>query len=74
MRKSRRLIAEGKPSNVKLSKALIDSLDALKFPWEVKSPFEKRIEELRAFKAKFGHCNVTASKCASNQPDWSSAV
>jgi hypothetical protein len=30
--------------------------------------FQKRIEELRAFKAKFGHCNVTRSKSASNKP------
>ncbi len=41
--------------------------------------FQKRIEELRAFKAKFGHCNVTRSRSASNKPyvslgQWCSEV
>jgi hypothetical protein len=66
VRQSRRLMEEGKPT--KLSKDQIASLDALGFQWGVKNPFNKRIEELRAFKAEFGHCNVSASQSFSNKP------
>jgi hypothetical protein len=75
VRRSRKLVEEGKKGVRKFSKAQIDRLDALGFPWTVTSPFEKHFEELKAFKAKFGHCNVTRSKSASNKPyvhlaDW----
>ena len=66
----RSLMEEGKPGKVKLCEARIGSLNALGFQWEVKrqTTFDERIEELRALKAKFGHCNVTQSKSASNKP------
>jgi hypothetical protein len=71
VRLSRRLEDEGKHGHQKLSNAQIERLDALGFQWESKNAyatFDDRIEELRAFKAKFGHCNVTTSKFASNKP------
>jgi hypothetical protein len=69
VRRSRRLIEEGKLAELKLSKAQIESLDALGFQWEVKkSSFDKHIEELRAFKARFGHFNITQSRSTSNKP------
>ena len=71
VRRSRRLLEEGnqKQGAVKLSNAEIERLDALGFQWESRiTTFDERIEELRAFKAKFGHCNVTKSKSASNKP------
>jgi hypothetical protein len=71
VRRSRRLIEEGKQKQVivKLSNAQIERLDAVGFQWESNyATFDDRIEELRVFKAKFGHCNVTLSKSASNKP------
>jgi hypothetical protein len=71
VRRSRRLIEEGnqKQYPLKLSKAEIERLDAVGFQWESNyATFDDRIEELRAFKAKFGHCNVTLSTSATNQP------
>jgi hypothetical protein len=67
-RRSRRLIEEGKPVNLKLSKAQIERMDAVGFEWKLKSAFEEHLKELMAFKAKFGHCKVTISKSASNKP------
>jgi hypothetical protein len=68
IRRSRRLIEEGKPAHHKMSKAQIERLDALGFQWKLNTTFDERIEELRAFKAKFGHCNATESKSPSNKP------
>jgi hypothetical protein len=69
VRRSQRLIKEGKPAIRKLSKDQIEILDALGFHWNIKTiTSDKRIEELRAFMAKFGHCNVTVSKSAANKP------
>ncbi len=51
----------GTPGRQKLSKAQIEILDAVGFQWKLKSHFDKRIDELMAFKAKFRHCNVAAS-------------
>ena len=65
MRRSRRFAEEGK----KLSKAHIECLDAVGFRWRVKPSFsfDKRIEELRTFKAEFGHCHASPSTFASNE-------
>ena len=43
------------------------------FQWDVNViiTFDERIDELRAFKVRFGHCNVTVSESASNKPDLS---
>ena len=69
IRYTRRLIEGERPGILKLCKAQIEILDALGFQWEVASPsFDNRIEELWAFKAKFGHCNVTQSNSTSNKP------
>ena len=69
VRRSRRLIEEGKPAIRKLSNEQIEVLNALGFQWEVKkSSFDTRIQQLGAFKAKFGHCNVSLSRADSNKP------
>jgi hypothetical protein len=64
------LMEEGKQKQAKhnLSKAEIERLDALGFQWKLNSTCDGRIEELRAFKAKFGHCNVSRSTSAWNKP------
>lgn len=37
----------------------IDTLDSINFDWDPRSSkFERRFEELKAFKAQYGHCNV----------------
>ena len=68
VRVSRRSIDEGKPPAQRLSKAQIERLDAVGFQWKKMNYFDERLKELKAFKAKFGHCNVTASSSTSNQP------
>ena len=69
IRYRRRLMEEGNPTSKDLSKDQIERLNALGFQWKIrtKTTFEERIEELKAFKAKFGHYNVTESKSASNK-------
>ena len=67
VRYSRRLIEQGKQGKRKLSKAQIEILDALGFQWKFENSFGKRIDELTAFKAKFGHCNVTADYASWNK-------
>jgi hypothetical protein len=68
VRRCRRLMEKGKPTDQILSKDRIKSLDALGFRWRSKCAFDERIEELREFKGKFGHCNVTLSRSALNKP------
>ena len=56
-----------------LSNAEIDLLNTLGFVWTVfskKDVFQKRIEELKEFKAEFGHCNIRIS----NSPAYKSYV
>ncbi len=68
IRQSRRMVEQGKPiSKYNLSKAQIEVLDEIGFLWEPVGIFKERIEELRAFKATFGHCNVTRSASAANK-------
>jgi hypothetical protein len=61
IRQHRRLMEEGQEplGGVNLTKDQIEILDGLGFCWtrSKRSPFDKRIEDLMEFKAKFGHCN-----------------
>jgi len=75
-RKSRRLIEQGKkPVNPLLTNADLGKLDDLGFEWaplektslKSTSSIQRRIEELKTFKAEFGHCNVSASKFPANK-------
>jgi len=53
----------GKGTSMTITEDRIKALDELGFDWEVKnSPFEKRIEELEAFKEKHGHVRVTVKQ------------
>jgi len=53
-------------SSTKLTDDRIASLDALGFDWILKKgnqmPFERRIEQLKAYKEKHGHLNVTQNE------------
>ena len=72
IRKSRKQMEEGNAPKVKqrlkLSQHQIDRLDAFGFVWTRQSTFDKRYDELKAFEAKFGHCNVSHSQACSNKP------
>jgi hypothetical protein len=68
LRSTRKLMEKGKQGQPNVPKAWIEILDAVGFQWKLRSTFDERIQELRAFKAKFGHCNVNKSKSAANKP------
>jgi len=68
IRRSRKVMEEGKTPSLKLSKRQIEILDGLRFPWELSGHFEERLQDLIAFKVKFGHCNVTSSASPANKP------
>jgi hypothetical protein len=55
---------EGKAPKPLLTKAQIEHMDSIGFEWvkEKENYFEKHVEELQKFKAKFAHCNVTQIK------------
>ena len=71
IRRSRTLRDQGKkPSSHNLSEDQIAILDDIGFTWQVgetRRAFEDRIEELKAFKKNFGHCNVTLSRSPANK-------
>jgi hypothetical protein len=56
----------GKPSN-KLSKADIQRLENAGFEWNLCKKFDDRFNDLMAFKAEFGHCNVPAIRSRNNE-------
>jgi hypothetical protein len=60
---------EGKAPKPLLTKAQIEHMDSIGFEWvkEKENYFEKHVEELQKFKAKFGHCNVTQIKPNKNR-------
>ena len=76
IRQSRRLMENGMKGNNELCENRIKCLDEVGFKWNTDTvpTFDERIEELRAFKAKFGHCNVSTSRSASNKPYFSFAT
>lgn len=51
----------GKPREYKLTTDQIDRLENAGFDWNPSKglTFEQRFEQLMAFKAEFGHCNIT---------------
>ena len=70
MRKSYKAIKEGKIPGCKLSKADIQGLENAEFEWNVskKVPaFDERLKDLMAFKAEFGHCNVSGTNSRNNK-------
>jgi hypothetical protein len=79
VRRTRKLQKEGREKSRYtyewLSEAQIESLDNIGFVWEndrqdslLTQCFEKKIEQLKAYKAKFGHCMVTQTKSVENMP------
>jgi len=61
LRQSYRKIEQGKNPHQKLSKANIERLENIGFRWRLRKEylrFDSRFNELMAFKAKYGHCNV----------------
>jgi hypothetical protein len=70
MRRSYKAIKEGGiPRNYKLSKADMKRLENAGFEWNVckKVPFDERFNDLMAFKAKSGHCNVPRTQSNNNK-------
>jgi hypothetical protein len=47
-----------KPTKIKLSDGQIQRLNDAGFKWSLKPGFDERLNDLMAFKAKFGHCDV----------------
>ena len=48
------------PTHYKLSKANIQRLENAGFKWNLCKKFDKRFNDLMAFKTEYGHCNVPA--------------
>jgi hypothetical protein len=57
----------GKRRNIKLSKADMKRLENAGFEWKLLKTFDDRFNDLVAFKAKFGHCNVPSTKSNNNK-------
>jgi hypothetical protein len=57
----------GKQRNHKLSKADMKRLENAGFEWKLLKTFDDRFNDLMAFKAKFGHCNVPQTKSNNNK-------
>jgi hypothetical protein len=65
VRNSRRVMLEQEKrcsTHIPLSPARIKMLDEVGFSWYMCPSFKDRIEELKAFKEKYGHCNVPCSR------------
>jgi hypothetical protein len=68
VRRSYKAIKEGgTPRNYKLSKADMKRLENAGFEWNHYKKFDERFKDLMAFKAEFGHCNVTRSQSNINK-------
>ena len=67
-RESYKAIKLGRSPSRKLSKASIERLENAGFEWNLskKIPFDKRLIEIMAFKAEFGHCNVPKTQSRNN--------
>ena len=57
----------GTPRDYKLSKADIERLENAGFEWKLLKTFDDRFNDLIAFKAKFGHCNVPSTNSSNNK-------
>jgi hypothetical protein len=67
VRRSYKTIKEGGiPLSYKLSKADMKRLENAGFEWYLYKTFDERFKDLMAFKAKFGHCNVSCTKSSNN--------
>ena len=64
IRQCHKAIKEGGISKHRLSKADIKRLENAGFEWNLskKVPFDEHLKDLIAFKAEFGHCNVTQTR------------
>jgi hypothetical protein len=75
MRISYKTIKEGTRSpGYKLSKADIQRLENAGFEWNMcqkKFTFDERFNDLMAFKAEFGHCNVPSTLSSKNKKYYS---
>jgi hypothetical protein len=69
IRLSYKAIKEGRNPGCKLSKADIQRLENSGFEWKVSKriPFDERLQDLMAFKAEYGHCNVTKTRSSNNK-------
>jgi hypothetical protein len=68
MRTTYKSIKEGGISiYCKLSKADMKRLENAGFEWNIYKTFDERFNDLKAFKAKFGHCNVSCTNSSNNK-------
>jgi hypothetical protein len=68
VRMSYKSIKEGTTTrNNKLSKADMKRLENAGFEWNCCKKFDDRFKDLMAFKAKFGHCNVSRTNSSNNK-------
>ncbi len=58
LRSSYKMMQKGEKPNNKLTQERIDALNDLGFEWNEYKSFVERIEELRDYKLKHGHCRV----------------
>jgi hypothetical protein len=66
-RLSYKCIKEGRSPKCKLSKADIQRLENAGFEWNLHTKFDEHLRDLMAFKAEFGHCNVTKTRSRDNK-------
>jgi hypothetical protein len=68
MRQSYKAIKQGGiPLRYTLSKADMKRLENAGFEWKLCKTFDERFKDLKAFKAKFGHCNVPQTRSNNNK-------
>ena len=64
-----RLYKEGKPSHIRVER--IRELESIGFKWEqINLPWNEQFEQLREFKAQFGHCLVPQQYSANPKLGW----
>ena len=54
-------------TRIKLSKANIQRLENAGFKWSLCKKFDKRFNDLMAFKTEYGHCNVPVTRSRNNK-------
>jgi hypothetical protein len=76
MRISYKTIKEGGIRGYKLSKSDIQRLENAGFEWNLSKrvPFDERFNDLMAFKAEFGHCNVPSTRSSNYKKYYSLGV